>query len=331
MVGDDRNRRVALTTVSLDRGPADRRIGVPGVLVTDPGRRHAVALADWARGAAANQRQRPRCAWSVQEAVSMSVSQFSPLDSWRQPGCSDKCWRKPVLIIGDRQKTLLEWHDLPSHRLHFRRTAEAVPDILEIGPLRIDRRTVSVELAGAPLYVTPTEYSLLLTLAERAGSVVEYQSVLERVWRGWLTGTEADIHTLRANVSRLRERLGTSAWLVSTRVGFGYWMPTVAPPGALPPEPAPPERQHPPQIDRRHRPFPLGRRQQTLLTLLRRTPEHRVSVALAAVHAYGRSTSETRSAIRQAARKTQRNSLVVRECWGPLPKGGSIWIEDGAS
>jgi hypothetical protein len=189
---------------------------------------------------------------------------------------------------------------------------------------------VSVELAGAPLYVTPTEYSLLVTLAERAGSVVESQDILERVWRGWFTGSTADMHTLRANVSRLRERLGTSAWLISTKAGFGYWMPTTAPRGALPPEPAPPERQHPPQINRRQRPVPLGRRQQTLLTLLRRTPEHRVSVALASVHAYGRSTSKTRSDVRQVARKTRRDSLVVEECWGPLPEGGWIWIEEAA-
>jgi DNA-binding winged helix-turn-helix (wHTH) protein len=255
----------------------------------------------------------------------MSVSR---LPDWRQAGCSAACWRKPVLIIGEREKTLLECHDVASHEAYAH--GLVTDDVLTVGPLRIDRRLMTVALAGAPLYVTPTEYSLLLTLAERAGSVVESQDILERVWRGWLTGSTADMHTLRANVSRLRERLGTSAWLISTKAGFGYWMPTTAPHGAPPPEPAPPERQYPPQINRRQRPVPLGRRQQTLLTLLRRTPEHRVSVALAAVHAYGRSTAKTRTAVRQVARKAQRDSLVVRECWGPLPEGGSIWIEEAA-
>ncbi|HRQ42077.1 MAG TPA: response regulator transcription factor [Chloroflexota bacterium] len=49
--------------------------------------------------------------------------------------------------------------------------------MLKIGDLVIDRATYETWYAGRPLSLTPTEYGLLLALAERGGAVMDYVSL----------------------------------------------------------------------------------------------------------------------------------------------------------
>src|SRR6185503_4742677 len=67
----------------------------------------------------------------------------------------------------------------------LRRVAQAPQpsaDILRIGPLQIDRGAHRVAVDGQDVELTPTEYRLLVTLAERRGRVQARGHLLETVW-----------------------------------------------------------------------------------------------------------------------------------------------------
>ena len=53
--------------------------------------------------------------------------------------------------------------------------------LLKIGALVIDRAAYEARYAGQPLSLTPTEYSLLVTLAEQAGAVMDYVTLTKVV------------------------------------------------------------------------------------------------------------------------------------------------------
>ncbi len=96
---------------------------------------------------------------------------------------------------------------------------QAATDVLAVGPLRIDRAAHRVHLDGAELDLTPTEYKLLLTLAERRGRVQARAHLLETVWDA---APDIQTRTVDMHVQRLRSKLGDAADLIETVRGFGY-------------------------------------------------------------------------------------------------------------
>ena len=98
------------------------------------------------------------------------------------------------------------------------------------GPLRVagieinpSRHTVTRD--GADLPVTPLEFRLLMYLVNNAGRVVTHNMILTSVW-----GAEYadELHMLRVNVSRLRQKLEcdpTSPRIIVTVAGVGYTVP----------------------------------------------------------------------------------------------------------
>jgi DNA-binding response OmpR family regulator len=94
-------------------------------------------------------------------------------------------------------------------RAVLRRAAEPEEDaVLEIGGLRVDRRSRQASLDGAALDLTPREFDLLHYLAVRAGSVVPKQELLVEVWQQPYGGADksVDVH-----LSWLRRKLGETA------------------------------------------------------------------------------------------------------------------------
>ena len=96
--------------------------------------------------------------------------------------------------------------------------AGAEAGVLRIGALEVDPARGRAGFAGMPLELTPTEYRLLLALAENRGRVVTRQQLLERLWDS--DADFVDEHTLTLNVSRLRAKLG--AEYIHTVRGLGY-------------------------------------------------------------------------------------------------------------
>jgi len=92
-------------------------------------------------------------------------------------------------------------------------------DVLSVGPLKIDRAALTVQVDEQPIELTPTEYKLLLTLAERRGRVQGRGHLLETVWEA---APDIQTRTVDMHVQRLRSKLGAAGDLIETVRGFGY-------------------------------------------------------------------------------------------------------------
>lgn len=107
----------------------------------------------------------------------------------------------------------------------LRRTGATGPrdDIIEIADISINRSTHSVTVAQRPVDLTPTEYKLLILLAERKGRVQARSHLLQSVWDA---APDIQTRTVDMHVQRLRTKLGRSGDLIETVRGFGYRLRT---------------------------------------------------------------------------------------------------------
>jgi two-component system phosphate regulon response regulator PhoB len=97
--------------------------------------------------------------------------------------------------------------------------ALAPSDVLTVGAIDIDRGAHRVSVEGAEVELTPTEFKLLLTLAERRGRVQARAHLLETVWEA---APDIQTRTVDMHIQRLRSKLGPAGDLVETVRGFGY-------------------------------------------------------------------------------------------------------------
>ena len=96
---------------------------------------------------------------------------------------------------------------------------EDAGDVRQIGPLRIDITGHRVTVDGREIDLTPTEFKLLLLLAERRGRVQPRNLLLEVVWEA---APDIQTRTVDMHVQRLRAKLGEAGDLIETVRGFGY-------------------------------------------------------------------------------------------------------------
>lgn len=75
-----------------------------------------------------------------------------------------------------------------------------VPDLVRVGPILIDRSAHRVTVDGAAVDLTPTEFRLLVTLAERRGRVQPRSLLLETVWEA---APDIQTRTVDMHVQRL--------------------------------------------------------------------------------------------------------------------------------
>ena len=85
--------------------------------------------------------------------------------------------------------------------------------------ITIDRAEHRVSTDGRLIDLTPTEYKLLLILAERRGRVQSRAHLLETVWDA---APDIQTRTVDMHVQRLRTKLGEAGDLIETVRGFGY-------------------------------------------------------------------------------------------------------------
>lgn len=98
-------------------------------------------------------------------------------------------------------------------------------DVRQVGPLRIDSTAHKVTVDGRQVDLTPTEFKLLLLLAERKGRVQPRNLLLEIVWEA---APDIQTRTVDMHVQRLRAKLGAAGDLIETVRGFGYRIRNVA-------------------------------------------------------------------------------------------------------
>ncbi len=91
-------------------------------------------------------------------------------------------------------------------------------EIIRIGDIEVDTVERRIRLRGVAVHLTPTEYDLLLRLAERPGQVLDRDRLLNDVW-GWADGASTT-RTVDSHVRALRRKLGDG--VIRTVHGVGY-------------------------------------------------------------------------------------------------------------
>jgi two-component system, OmpR family, KDP operon response regulator KdpE len=92
---------------------------------------------------------------------------------------------------------------------------------IELGGLRLDLAAHTVSRDGEAIHLTPTEYSLLRTLARNRGRLMTHAALLTEVWGpAW----RDDTATLRTHIANLRRKLEAPGGerLIHTDPGIGY-------------------------------------------------------------------------------------------------------------
>ena len=92
-------------------------------------------------------------------------------------------------------------------------------ETLQIGAIRIDRSAHRVTVNDLEVELTPTEFKLLLTLAERRGRLQARAHLLETVWDA---APDIQTRTVDMHIQRLRTKLHPAGDLIETVRGFGY-------------------------------------------------------------------------------------------------------------
>ena len=102
--------------------------------------------------------------------------------------------------------------------------AEPAPARIAVGGLSINLASKQVQLAGAEVRLTPTEFALLRELAVNRGKLLSRAHLLRQVWGH---GYEAETEYVRTYISRLRAKLEPpgSQPLIVTRQRAGYLIP----------------------------------------------------------------------------------------------------------
>jgi two-component system, OmpR family, KDP operon response regulator KdpE len=108
------------------------------------------------------------------------------------------------------------------------RSPKAIP--LPDGQLVIDPVGHQAHVGDRTADLTPVEYRLLSTLADRAGHAVSHAFLARAIWDEPGSSTEDRTAQLRGIVSRLRQKIEAdpnNPQIVQTLHRYGYWIPYV--------------------------------------------------------------------------------------------------------
>jgi two-component system KDP operon response regulator KdpE len=100
--------------------------------------------------------------------------------------------------------------------------AEGGGQVLDFGEIRIDLVRREVLRGEEELHLTPTEYKLLVLLAQNAGKVLTHRQILRDVWG---PAYASQTHYVRVHMAELRKKVEADASrpkLLVTEPGVGY-------------------------------------------------------------------------------------------------------------
>ena len=98
---------------------------------------------------------------------------------------------------------------------------ERGPDgMLQAGPVTLDDGARQVRVSGAPVQLSPREYTLLEALMRNPGRVLTHRQLLVSVWG---PAHAQDVQYLRVYIGHLRQKLGAeAAAMIATEPAIGY-------------------------------------------------------------------------------------------------------------
>src|SRR5690625_226698 len=100
----------------------------------------------------------------------------------------------------------------------LRRYDKSADQMIQVGPLIINKQNYEVEIGDKTLYLPLKEFELLYVLASKVNHVFTREFLIERVW-GY--DYEGDDQTLNVHIKRIREKLPSSVNITTVR-GVGY-------------------------------------------------------------------------------------------------------------
>lgn len=103
----------------------------------------------------------------------------------------------PVEVLARVRSHLRRYAALGSHQTEM-------PDEINIGNISLNDRTKAVTVDGAPVSLTPTEYSILNLLIHNPGKVYSTTALYEAVWQEAPQGNEGSVPV---HIRHLREKL----------------------------------------------------------------------------------------------------------------------------
>lgn len=98
----------------------------------------------------------------------------------------------------------------------------SAPPMLAVGDIEIDQASQTVRKRGTLVPLSPTEFRLLVTLAEHPGEVIPSKALIARVWGNQYAG---ETHYLRLYIRYLRQKLEdnpSQPKYIVNRWGSGY-------------------------------------------------------------------------------------------------------------
>ncbi len=145
----------------------------------------------------------------------LSQTELSTLHSLADPG------RWPPLLFVDALASGAKIGSAAAKRV-----VQEASHYYQIGDLHIDTRKRRAKLGERWVTLPPIQYRLLLTLAKRAGEVIDYQELLRAVWGFEAEESEAR-ELVKVHIRQIRRRLGLDPekyhYIRSVR-GFGYML-----------------------------------------------------------------------------------------------------------
>jgi DNA-binding response OmpR family regulator len=104
----------------------------------------------------------------------------------------------------------------------WRRSGSDRPEIVELGPVRLDVQNCQAFLDGEEVKLTPTEFKLALCLFTNSGKLLSREFLLREVWG---VDAQLDTRTVDMHISRLRKLLKIGpdmGYLIKTVYRHGY-------------------------------------------------------------------------------------------------------------
>lgn len=104
----------------------------------------------------------------------------------------------------------------------LKRTSQSsgnISDCTNYDGLTINEVSHEVNLDGKEIYLSPTEFDLLVYFSKNKGIALSRDTILDAVWGADYYG---DLRTVDTHIKRLREKLQDRAYLISTIRGSGY-------------------------------------------------------------------------------------------------------------
>ena len=98
---------------------------------------------------------------------------------------------------------------------------EKLPEVFQLGDLRIDFSKISVSVKEKPVELTAKEFELLKTLLKAKGRVLSRDYLLDSIW-GYDHAMEIQTRTVDVHIRTLRKKLKSAAKMILTVKNYGY-------------------------------------------------------------------------------------------------------------